>query len=565
MPLIQSINVGPITIPAGATLPIFPSWAGAAFTVSGGDANVAVVGYLYGPGRKNPKSAKLDGLRFPDVLPEGEYLLKLQRQGEGDTTYAQFILQMIAPTTASISGTLFNDNDADGVMNGNDTFTGIRNVVLIAPDGTHSLTPSNAAGQFRFEGLTPGVYKLGRESFPGGYRMSNKGNTLNGNLLVTIAGTEQLVINIGTTGLVVDSSLTPADPGDIAGTPVKPPVVPPVVVPTTPATPTLRKHLIKGTVSGGDIEPNATILRADGKTKIRYSDLVKEWGTQADRIWLSLTASGKVDTAKVDKAVAWCKACGVSTLFVLVTPDTKTKYVPTAAVTTAYMKALVAALAKHDIKFIVELANEPNLRDYWNGTSLKQLVDVFINPACAVLHAAGIETCGGSVTYSVASVQALHAAGMMTRSQGFHPYRENAADLKKLMAQLALVTGAQPVDLTEWAAFLGKYLRAWQVLAAHPQIATNAKIAGRAIINADLQKFDPLAELPAKSPDAIVTNMLAQWAVLLACPTVRYVLYYAVIVGKETATGPEALIRKGSDGVYREQKFSSDFWCKAAA
>jgi hypothetical protein len=128
----------------------------------------------------------------------------------------------------SISGYLFNDGNADGLMNNGDTYTGAR-VVFLDANGNGKLDlgerqmNSDASGNYRFDNLPAGTYNVYRV-FPSGYRLSTGSN---GKLTVILnAGQNATGVNLGTTNLPAPTAPT------VPTTPTTP------TVPTTPTTPT---------------------------------------------------------------------------------------------------------------------------------------------------------------------------------------------------------------------------------------------------------------------------------------------------------------------------------------
>ncbi|MDB5328516.1 MAG: peptidase and in kexin sedolisin, partial [Phycisphaerales bacterium] len=134
--------------------------------------------------------------------------------------------------TGSITGYLWNDSNGDGQFNGSDSYTGVR-VVFLDTNGNGKLdtgekqTNSDAAGNYRFDGLLAGTYNVARV-FPSGYRLSNG---VNGKLTVVLAsGQNASGVNMGTTSLAAPT--VPVTPPVVVPPVVVPPVVvPPVVVP----------------------------------------------------------------------------------------------------------------------------------------------------------------------------------------------------------------------------------------------------------------------------------------------------------------------------------------------
>lgn len=128
----------------------------------------------------------------------------------------------VDPRTASISGFLWNDDDADGTVDSSESRTGSRTVFIDTNrngklDSGEVSTKSNAAGEYTFSRLAAGTYYISRV-FPSGWRMSN--NT-DGYLVVVVASAQSVSgVNIGTTDKTVippPPPPPPVTPGAISG------------------------------------------------------------------------------------------------------------------------------------------------------------------------------------------------------------------------------------------------------------------------------------------------------------------------------------------------------------
>jgi hypothetical protein len=98
--------------------------------------------------------------------------------------------------SSSISGFLWNDTDADGVVDSNESRTGRRTVFLDQNrngklDSGEKSTTSDSQGNYRFTGLSAGTYYVTRV-FPSGYRLSN--NTF-GYVQITLGNSAK--VNLG--------------------------------------------------------------------------------------------------------------------------------------------------------------------------------------------------------------------------------------------------------------------------------------------------------------------------------------------------------------------------------
>ncbi len=123
--------------------------------------------------------------------------------------------------TASISGFLWNDTNANGVVDPGESRTGARDVFLDANrngkrDAGETLVKSNANGEYTFSKLAAGTHHVSR-AFPSGWRMSNAPD---GYLTVTVtAGQRVEGVDIGTTNkpMVAPPPPPPPVPGTVSG------------------------------------------------------------------------------------------------------------------------------------------------------------------------------------------------------------------------------------------------------------------------------------------------------------------------------------------------------------
>jgi hypothetical protein len=154
------------------------------------------------------------------VLPTGWQqttpIVQITVAGDSNETgYEIGTRQTTDPKTASITGFLWNDTDADGVVDSGESRTGARTVYIDANgngqlDTGEKSVSSDSQGVYKFTGLAAGTYNITRV-FPSGYRLSNG---VNGSVPVTItAGQQKTGVNVGTTtGTVTPPPPTGTDP-----------------------------------------------------------------------------------------------------------------------------------------------------------------------------------------------------------------------------------------------------------------------------------------------------------------------------------------------------------------
>lgn len=104
------------------------------------------------------------------------------------------------PTGGSIAGTLFNDDDKDGIFDAIEKPSGVRQVFLDTNgngklDSSEKSVMSDSLGRYKFTALSAGNYKVSRVS-PSGYRLSN--NAL-GYVSVAVTTNQNVTgVNLGT-------------------------------------------------------------------------------------------------------------------------------------------------------------------------------------------------------------------------------------------------------------------------------------------------------------------------------------------------------------------------------
>lgn len=124
--------------------------------------------------------------------------------------------QLAAAVSGSISGTKFNDVDADGVLDPGEV--GLAGVtIFIDANGNNTLDSgemsavTNASGQFAFTGLSAGTFTV-REQAQAGWSQTFPGASVDSEHLVT------LTAGLGLTGVNFGNRLNAAATGSISGT-----------------------------------------------------------------------------------------------------------------------------------------------------------------------------------------------------------------------------------------------------------------------------------------------------------------------------------------------------------
>ncbi|HEX8325415.1 MAG TPA: SdrD B-like domain-containing protein [Tepidisphaeraceae bacterium] len=394
------------------------------------------------------------------TLPIGTYTIKLtpadadlKDAGEPRT----FLLVIAAKATVgAISGTLFNDDNANGVMDAGEKPTGIRTVRLSGSTGIRATTQSDAVGRYTFTGLPAGDYLVTRE-FPAGYRISNPGATM-GCLAVTLAHGEQITdVNIGSMAMETDAE----PPTDIPDTDEQP-----YIFGVCGAT-TVRPDLPVSSKLWEGTKPHAAVLAAIGCVGIR------EWDTT--------TGTPSIDD---DSPVRWDRVqalvdAGVTRVLITLACGKWREVgakLPTIEGTKASARAFVASIPP-ELKPLVsaQVGNEmfyenTTAEDYWPGT-MAEFVALFLNPAYEVLSEAGIPVVlgglnGGNPARDLRKIKDL---GGKIDAVGWHPYAENVGAYITRRDALAAEAGAAPIIESESNSRdgpeHGKYL-AWRAAGA---------------------------------------------------------------------------------------------------
>lgn len=111
---------------------------------------------------------------------------------------------IVAPSNYFISGKVWNDTDADGIFDANESTSGVRTVFIDSNangklDSGEKSTQSNANGEYNFTGLANGTYNIARV-LPSGYRLSN--GTAGANYLaVMLNGASKVNVHLGSTNV----------------------------------------------------------------------------------------------------------------------------------------------------------------------------------------------------------------------------------------------------------------------------------------------------------------------------------------------------------------------------
>ena len=361
-------------------------------------------------------------LTIPGNTPVGSVTVKIRYQGDhGDippelaATFNVAPPAAVNPNTASISGTLWNDTDADGVQDSSESATGVRTVLLLPLNVT---VQSDNLGNYIFPGLAPGTYSLTRNDFPPGYRLSNP--TVAGGNVITVtvaAGQNRNGVNIGTTNRVF----------------------PPPVVDHQPIMPQPQKWIVKGACfafgdaagpwPGRAVDEGLTHLRAfanscdkQGNFNGNYLASVKQMLDQNPALkvigvhGMSEGPTGQHGEPVYDQSV-WDK----------------------------YWSNVAASLKGYESRYYVELNNEINDPHYFNagqsssGTFDQRVVDTILMVAkSAHANLPGIYLISPSIGWDASPAlpeqyhRALSAAGVYNLCNGAndHCYNNKASDVR---------------------------------------------------------------------------------------------------------------------------------------
>ena len=426
---------------------------------------------------------------------------------------------------ASISGTLFGDSNGNKQFDPTIDSPGDNRIVRLRLNGKEIATVvTDEKSEYEFCGLAAGTYELTRD-YPKGFQMANPTKEGTNIIEVTLAEKEAKTVNIG-------SMAIPKKPDVVVVTPEPDPK------PNNPE-PTPSRPKFKGCCALSTIYRVTDIQSPYGL--ITGEALIKKWACTHTREWLSSNYRPVANKKKSDyDGLRRLKALGLDVAACFATEDWS-KGEPTKASETRDCFNRWLDLVGDTIDYW-EVGNEPNLPGYWPSMNAQKFVDLVGNPAYEVLSKAGKKVVSASVTYDVPFVKRLFDAGLKADMVGFHPYRETASALKKLMEMLVGVVGTKPIALTEWNTFLGPYYRA------------------------NTQPKSKKAKFPAMSADTIVTRQIDSWNVLKAIPTVEMVSYFISHSPKDDegnqwkhTTGPLELVDMYAK---KTTPFSDNFFAK---
>jgi LPXTG-site transpeptidase (sortase) family protein len=127
-------------------------------------------------------------------------------------TDADFGYRLVAPSPASLSGTLWEDLDSDGVIDGGENFYSGMTVILILSGSTVATGMTNMSGTYAFTGLGAGVYTVTVMSPPAG---TNQTYDTNG---IATPNTTNETLTVGQNRVNVNFGyVTPPPPGASTG------------------------------------------------------------------------------------------------------------------------------------------------------------------------------------------------------------------------------------------------------------------------------------------------------------------------------------------------------------
>ena len=209
-------------VPVQANLAASPALVAGLTTVTGADGSYSFSNVA--PGTYNLYEDVLIG--YTQTVPSQDaYGIDVVAGGSvtGKTFAQHNTVTPPPPGTGTITGTLWNDSDGDGMFNNGEVATGARTVFLDTNgngklDAGERSTMSNAAGVYTFNKVATGTVKVSRV-FPAGFHLSNAAAGTNGHdVLAIVTGGGTATADLGTFGNDGTPPPPPPQTGSISGT-----------------------------------------------------------------------------------------------------------------------------------------------------------------------------------------------------------------------------------------------------------------------------------------------------------------------------------------------------------
>lgn len=207
------------------------------------------------------------------------------------------------------------------------------------------------------------------------------------------------------------------------------------------------------TLSSKNYNAILNMLHDTGTTTVRAWVSVKSWGSRSeDGTWKYFR---KLHSAGIDFVIS-------------VVPNSR----GSASQVSSYFNWLAGKLGGVSNKW--EVGNEVD-RGTYSGR-LGDYVNQLLKPAASALHSHGIKVISGSVSWNPDDIKTMVNAGMLNYVDyvGYHPYRNNVAQLQQAIADVKSYVKGKPLVATEWNA-RGQSGTAWanMIAAFWPYIRDN--------------------------------------------------------------------------------------------
>jgi hypothetical protein len=177
--------------------------------------------------------------------------------------------------------------------------------------------------------------------------------------------------------------------------------------------------------------------------------VLKRLGVTSVRIWVGVSNfNSHAWNGTLQRAVDYGNA-GFDVMVAVVPNGGK---VPNAAAVKGWFQWAVGNASLKNAVDRWQIGNEPDHKNYWNGT-LSQYVTNFLKPAAEALRPKGEPVVSAGPSWNAEDVRKMINAGMLNYVDyvGYHPYAKGVALQKQRISEIrAVVGGRKPIIASEW-------------------------------------------------------------------------------------------------------------------
>ena len=207
------------------------------------------------------------------------------------------------------------------------------------------------------------------------------------------------------------------------------------------------ENLEDRTVLSGSLTHGIALTTLSGSNYNAVFNMLRDTGTHSVRAWVSVNSYSSRSEDGTWKYFRKMHSAGID--FVISVVPRKGLH-GSASQISGYFGWLAGKLGGISNKW--EVGNEPDRTGY--GGHLGDYVNQLLKPAAGALHAHGIKVISGAVSWNPDDIKTMVNAGMLNYVDyvGYHPYRNNVAQLQSAISAVKSIVHGKPLIATEWNA-----------------------------------------------------------------------------------------------------------------